>query len=289
MSTRTISVTRPEDPSVPEAASPPRRGGCPLHAMRDALAEPSAPLARIGIFLYGLLAYAAFFGTILYAIGFVGNWIVPKSIDSAATQAPLTALTINALLLSLFVVQHTIMARPVFKRWFVRFVPASMERSTFVLLASGCLMLLFWQWQPVPDVIWAVPAGSLHVALSVLSLAGWATVLLSSFMVSHFDLFGLRQVWFRLRNRPYQPVGFRLRGLYRFVRHPLMLGFLIAFWATPTMTVGHLFFAIMTTAYIALGVAMEERDLVREFGEKYLSYRRQVPAIVPMPGRRIKG
>jgi len=267
------------------AAQDARPRGCPITAARTAIGQPSSLIARIGIFLYGLLAYAAFFFTICYAIGFVGNWIVPKSIDSGPAIAPITALSINAALLSLFVVQHTIMARRGFKRWFTKFIPASMERSTFVLLASGCLLLLFWQWRPVPDLIWNVEAPWARGVLSALSLTGWGIVFLASFMVSHFDLFGLRQVWTQLLRRTPQPISFRLVGLYRVVRHPLMLGFLVAFWATPTMTVGHLFFAIMTTAYIIVGVAIEERDLVHEFGDRYRSYRRQVPAIIPVPGR----
>ena len=283
----TITAHLPDRQRTSEgrAAQDARPRGCPITAARSALAQPSGLLARIGIFLYGVLAYAAFFFTICYAIGFVGNWIVPKSIDSGVVHSPVTALTINAALLALFVVQHTIMARRGFKRWFTKIIPASMERSTFVLLASGCLLLLFWQWRPVPDVLWNVEAGWARGALSALSLSGWGIVFLASFMVSHFDLFGLRQVWTQLIKRTPQPISFRLVGLYRVVRHPLMLGFLIAFWATPTMTVGHLFFAIMTTAYIIMGVAIEERDLVHEFGDRYRSYRKQVPAIIPVPGR----
>lgn len=234
---------------------------------------------------YGLLAYLAFFVTILYAIGFVENWLVPKSIDSGEPGSLLPSLLINAALLSVFVVQHTIMARPGFKRWWTKFVPASIERSTFVLFACLSLGLIFWQWRPLPEVIWSVEQPALAIVLSAISLLGWAIVFAASFMVSHFDLFGLRQVWQRWNNHPQSSVGFRLVGLYRIVRHPLMLGFLIAFWFTPHMTVGHLFFAAMTTGYIFMGVWFEERDLIAKHGEDYLSYKRAVPGIFPRPRR----
>jgi len=243
-------------------------------------------LARWASLVYGGLAYLAFFGTILYAIGFVGDWFVPKSIDSGVPGPLWTGLVINTGLLSVFVLQHTIMARPAYKRWSARFVPRGVERSTFVLAACASLVLLFWQWRPLPAVVWEVSSPLAMASLTLLSLLGWATVFAASFMVSHFDLFGLRQVWLRWKNRPYEPVGFRLVGLYRLVRHPLMLGFLIAFWATPTMTLGHLFFALMVTAYIAMGVWFEERDLIAEHGENYLAYKRRVPAVLPLPRAR---
>lgn len=255
-------------------------------ADRQAPARPgSASLAGIAAFVYGLIAYAAFLAVFLYAIGFVGNWLVWKSIDSGPAGGLLPSLLINALLLTVFVVQHTIMARPAFKTWWTRFVPRSIERSTFVLLASAALALVFWQWQPLPEIIWDAQQPVLKWGLSAISLAGWAIVLYSSFLINHFDLFGLRQVWLRLRERAYAPVGFRLISLYRYVRHPLMLGFLIAFWATPTMTVGHLFFAGLTTGYICFGTWMEERDLVAQHGDKYTDYRRRVPRFFPT-GRR---
>jgi protein-S-isoprenylcysteine O-methyltransferase Ste14 len=175
------------------------------------------------------------------------------------------------------------MARPAFKRWWTRIVPAAVERSTYVVAASASLGLLFWQWRPAPEVLWRADAGWLYWLLSAVSLAGYGLVFVASCMVSHFDLFGLRQTWIRFCDRPYRPVGFRLVGLYKIVRHPLMLGFLIAFWATPVMTVGHLFFAVMVTLYIAMGVWFEERDLVAEHGENYLKYRREVRGIVPLP------
>jgi protein-S-isoprenylcysteine O-methyltransferase Ste14 len=221
--------------------------------------------------------------TLLYAIGFVGNFVVPKTIDSGAAGSIGTALAVNAALLSLFVLQHTVMARPAFKRWFTRFVPASIERSTFVLCTVAIFALLFSQWRPIPDVVWSVTNPLAAGALTALSLIGYGIVVASSFMVNHFDLFGLRQVWFGFANRAYHAVGFRIVGLYRWVRHPLMLGFLIAFWSTPTMTVGHLFFAVMVTAYIRFGTWMEERDLVAEHGLRYLRYQSRVSFLLPLP------
>jgi len=261
------------------------RSSCPLHTFALSRVDGGPWLPRVAIFVYGLLAYAAFFVTLLYAIGFVGGWVVPKSIDTGTPGAVLPSLVINAALLSVFVVQHTIMARPGFKKWWTRIIPASIERSTFVLFASASLALVFWQWRPLPATVWSVEHPVGFWLLTALSLAGWGTVLVSSFMVSHFDLFGLRQVWLRLRGKPYAPVGFRLVGLYKLVRHPLMLGFLVAFWATPQMSVGHLFFAIMTSLYIAFGVWMEERDLVAVHGSNYLKYRQKVRAILPLPRR----
>lgn len=240
-------------------------------------------VAGIALFAYGTLAYAAFLGAILYAIGFVGNWFVPKSIDSGAGASFIEAMLVNGGILVLFVVQHTIMARKWFKAWWTRIIPPSIERSTFVLAASAILGLLFWQWRPLPQVIWHVDHAALAMGLQALSLVGWATVLIASFMVSHFDLFGLRQVWFRLTGRPYRPVGFRLVGLYRIVRHPLMVGFLIAFWATPVMTAGHLMFALLTTGYIFFGVWIEERGLMAEHPEDYGAYRRRVRGFIPLP------
>ncbi|MGE0480286.1 MAG: methanethiol S-methyltransferase [Phycisphaerae bacterium] len=241
-------------------------------------------VAGVATLAYGLLGYAAFVVTILYGIGFVGSWIVPKSINSGTPGALLPSLLINAALLAGFVLQHTIMARPAFKRWWTLVVPRPIERSTFVLFSSAALGLIFWQWRPLPDVVWRVD-GAAAWFLNAVALAGWAIVFIASFTISHMDLFGVRQTWLRFRNQPYAPVGFRLRGLYRIVRHPLMVGFLLAFWATPNMTVGHLFFAIMTTGYILFGTWMEERDLVAEHGERYLDYRRKVRGLVPLPKR----
>lgn len=253
---------------APDGGRGPARGGWP---------------ARGATLLYGSVAYAGFLATILYAIGFVGGFVVPKSIDSGEAGPVGLALAVNTALLSLFVLQHTVMARPAFKRRWTRVIPASIERSTFVLCTCGVFALLFTQWRPLPGIVWSATDPVARWALVALSLAGWGIVLASSLMVSHFDLFGLRQVWFRFVERRYQPVGFRAAGLYRWVRHPLMLGFLIAFWATPTMTVGHLFFAVMVTGYIRFGTWMEERDLIAEHGESYLAYKRSVPYILPLP------
>lgn len=260
----------------------PAAAGCPFTAFKRRVAD--AP-ARFGMVAYGFAAYVLFFFTICYAIGFVGNWIVPKSIDSGTPIAPRSAILINAALLLVFVIQHTVMARPVFKRWWTRFVPASIERSTYVVAASAALLLAFWLWQPLPTTVWRVrhPIGA--PVLTALSLLGWALVFYSTFVISHFDLFGVRQVWARFRRRAWRPVGFRLRGPYRLVRHPLMAGFIVAFWATPHMTVGHLLFALLTTGYILMGTWFEERDLVAEHGQEYLDYRRRVRGLVPLPKR----
>ncbi|MGD9690035.1 MAG: methanethiol S-methyltransferase [Phycisphaerales bacterium] len=272
-----------------------RGSGCPLHRLLE-IPQTGQPARRCAVtfggvaaFVYGVLVYAVFAGTILYAVGFVGNWFVPKSIDSGPGAPLAEALLVNGSILSLFVLQHTIMARPWFKKWWTRIVPAAIERSTFVLAASLILVLLFWQWRPLPQVIWSVEQPLLAGALVALALVGWAFFTASSFMVSHADLFGLRQVAFRLLGREYQPVGFRLRGFYRLVRHPLMVGIIVAFWSTPVMTLGHLVFSVLTTAYIFFGTWMEERDLLAEHGESYERYRRDVRGFLPVPVAAGKG
>lgn len=254
------------------------------------LNEPAGSrLGGIAIFAYSCLAYGSFLAAILYAIGFVGGWVVPKSIDTGTPGPVLLSLLINTGLLTLFVLQHTIMARPAFKRWWTTVIPRAAERSTFVLLASATLGMIFWLWQPAPGVVWSAGHPWAVVGLNALSLAGWGIVFLSSFLVSHADLFGLRQGWLRLCNREYFPVGFRLIGLYKLVRHPLMLGFLIAVWSAPHMTVGRLFFAAMITGYILFGTWMEERDLIAEHGRAYLEYRKKVRAFIPLPRRIPRG
>lgn len=233
-------------------------------------------------FLFGLIAYAAFFGTILYAIGFVGNLLVPKGIDTGAESPFFQALLINSLLLGLFAVQHSLMARPAFKAWWTRIIGTTIERSMYVLLSSLTLLFLFWQWQPVATVIWKVDQPVLAGILYGIYGVGWATVFLASFMINHFELFGLKQVFENFRNKSYRESTFQTNFLYKIVRHPIMLGFLIAMWATPVMTVGHLIFSLATTGYIFIAVKyLEERDLKKIHGKTYEQYQQRVPMLIP--------
>ncbi len=238
-------------------------------------------MSQVASLGYGLICYLVFFGTFLYAIGFVGNLVVPKSIDSGSVVSLVEALAVNVLLLGLFAVQHSVMARPAFKRRWTRTVPPHVERSTFVLASSLLLILLFWQWRPIPRVVWNLRQPVAVAAMWGLFGLGWLVVLISSFLIDHFDLFGLRQVYLYARGRPYSPPPFRTTALYQIIRHPIMLGFLIGFWVTPTMSWGHLLFAVMTTAYIFVGVRLEERDLREAFGGTYDQYRQQVSMLIP--------
>ncbi|MCU4182185.1 methanethiol S-methyltransferase [Bosea sp. BH3] len=234
------------------------------------------------ILLYGLLSYAFFLVTFLYAIGFVGGHLVPKGIDDGPSTPLAHAIPINLALLTLFAVQHSVMARPGFKRWWLRFISPALERPTYVLLATSALALLLWQWRPLPETVWSVTNPAVAAALTVLSLLGWLIVLASTFLISHFELFGLKQVFFRFTGKSLPETGFKTPGLYKLVRHPLYLGFIIAFWATPQMSQGHLLFAVVTTAYIMVGIALEERDLIAMFGDDYRRYRERVAMLLPL-------
>lgn len=232
-------------------------------------------------FLFGVISYFVFFVAFVYAIGFLAEMIVPKSINSGTESGLVSSLIINLLLLGAFAVQHSLMARPFFKRWFTQYVPVQVERSIFVLLSSLLLFLLYWLWKPMTAVVWQVDSSLGQSLIWAVFALGWLIVFLSTFMVNHFDLFGLRQVWLHLRERPYEHVPFQTRALYKYIRHPIMLGFIIAFWATPLMTQGHLLFSVMTTLYILIGIQFEEHDLKNILGEDYAHFRKTVPMLFP--------
>ena len=243
--------------------------------------DSDSPVGRFIALLYGLAAYVAFFVTILYAIGFVSGLAVPKTIDTGTVVPIAEALIVNLLLMSLFAVQHSVMARKQFKAWWTQFVPKPVERSTYVLFASLSLLLLFWQWRPMPTVVWDVGNPDLAVTLVTLSLAGWVLVFASTFIINHFELFGLHQVTNHLVGNEAAPPRFKTPLFYKFVRHPIYLGFIIAFWAAPVMTAGHLLFAAVTTLYIFVGIALEEHDLVDLFGDEYRQYKQRVSMLIP--------
>jgi len=238
-------------------------------------------MPRLLVLTYGVVSYAIFFATFCYAVGWVGNLWVPKSIDSAPVGPAWQAFLVNALLLAVFAVQHSVMARPAFKRWWTRFIPESAERSTYVLLSSLALLLMFWQWQPLGGFIWSVENATGRFLLHAMFGFGWLLVLATTFLINHFDLFGLRQVWLFASGKEYRPLGFVTPGPYRWVRHPLYVGWLCAFWFTPTMTAAHFLFAVATTAYILVAIQLEERDLVDVHGPSYAEYRRNVPMLIP--------
>ena len=240
-----------------------------------------SPVGRFVAFLYGVAAYAVFFASFLYAIGFVSGLVVPKTIDTGPVVPITEALIVNILLMSLFAVQHSVMARKQFKEWWTQYVPKSVERSTYVLFASLALVLLFWQWRPIPTVVWQVADPQIAMAIISLSFVGWLIVLTSTFLINHFELFGLHQVTNNLTGRPMPQQHFRTPLFYKLVRHPIYLGFIIAFWLSPTMTVGHLLFASVTTAYIVVGALLEEHDLIEMFGDDYRRYRQRVSMLVP--------
>lgn len=238
---------------------------------------------RIVFLVYGAISYVIFLVALIYAVGFVANMVVPKGIDDGESGAFGTSIIVDIILLSLFAIQHSVMARPAFKRWWTTVVPEPIERSTYVLLASLLLLLLYWQWQPLPVIVWDAGESVFKWPILAAYLVGWLIALASTFMIDHFELFGLKQIWYCLRGKPLPETAFKTHLLYRYIRHPLMLGFLIAFWAAPTMSQGRLLFAIVMTAYILVAIQIEERDLTRMIGDDYHNYRREVSMLIPLP------
>lgn len=246
-------------------------------------------MKKILVIIYGLIAYVTFLVAFLYAIGFAGNFLVPKSIDSGTEIPFIDALIVNIMLMSLFAIQHSVMARPAFKRWITQLISPAIERSTYVLLSSLALLLLYWQWQPMTTNVWAVE-GTFAMILWGIFIVGWTIVFLSTFMISHFELFGLTQVFQNFKNKTAPTPEFQVNFFYKMVRHPIMLGFIIAFWATPVMTIGHLLFAVVTTLYMIIAVKFfEERDLKKALGQAYIDYQKKVPMFVPFTKKKDKG
>lgn len=256
-----------------------------LYATRE------AAMSRIGIFIYGLVCYAVFLAVFVYAIGFIGGFLTPTLLDGTPDRPLAEALALDLGLLAAFAVQHSVMARPAFKRWWTRIVPEAAERSTYVLASSLALVALFVYWEPIGGVVWEIPEGLARASVIGLYAFGWLLLLYTTFLIDHFDLFGLAQVWRRVTGKNYRPPQFRTPSLYRLVRHPLYIGWLVIFWAAPTMTIAHLVFAVMTTAYILIAIQFEERDLIAAFGNDYVAYRRRTPMLVPRlwPSRRLRG
>ena len=249
------------------------------------MTQATSPRGGTPAFLYGLFSYAVFLAVFVYAIGFIGGFLTPTMIDGAPTRPLLEAIAIDLGLLTLFALQHSVMARPAFKRWWTQYVPESIERSTYVLFSSLALIALFLLWEPIGGVIWDTQGAARGIVIGLYAL-GWVVLLYSTFLIDHFDLFGLRQVWNRLKSNPYEAPKFYTPSLYRIVRHPLYVGWLMIFWAAPTMTVAHLVFALATTAYILIAIQLEERDLVTAFGDTYVDYRRTTPMLIPRLWRR---
>ena len=246
-------------------------------------------MAGLVTLIYGIVAYGCALGALLYLVGFVGNLVVPKSIDSGTAGPLLQSVIVNTLLIGLFALQHSVMARQGFKRWWTRIVPSAVERSTYVLFASFALLLLYWQWQPIPALVWSVHNPAAASVLDGIFWLGWVVLVASTFLISHFELFGLAQVFARLFGKQLPDAKFRAPLLYRHVRHPIYLGVLLAVWATPAMSVGHLLFAVMITGYILIGIQLEEHDLIQQFGDQYRRYRQHAAMLVPLPGRKFTG
>jgi methanethiol S-methyltransferase len=244
-------------------------------------AAAASQAKRIAVFAYGTITYAITLGIFVYAAGFIGNFGVPKAMDSGREVPLAQALIIDALLLGVFAIQHSVMARGWFKRWLTSFIPQAAERSTYVLASNVLMILLFWQWQPIGGTVWNVQSSSLRAALYGVYAAGWVLLLTVTFLINHFDLFGMRQVWYFLRGREMPPLKFVTPGPYKLVRHPLYIGWFTIFWAAPTMTIAHLLFAVLTTSYILVAIQFEERDLVRHHGRAYAEYRERVPMLIP--------
>jgi methanethiol S-methyltransferase len=264
------------------AGSHARRPSC----RRSKLHREKTMFRRVSIFLYGIVSYAVFFATFLYAVGFIGNFGVPSTLDGPLAGSFAGSLLVDLALLGLFAVQHSVMARPAFKRLLTRVVPESAERSTYVLASSLALIAMFAFWQPLGGDVWSVTDATARGVLWGAFAFGWLLVLVSTFLINHFDLFGLRQIWLQLMGRPYTAIAFRTPGPYRYVRHPLYVGWFFAFWATPTMSVSHLVFAVATSAYILVAIQFEERDLVAHLGQAYRDYRERVPMLIPFTRRR---